>query len=87
MEGGIMQAALESCFKVEVQSDERFASQLVFRVVLETPQAVHASAEPRHAACLCCAAGGLVYDGWSKFDWNKLKLMVDRFGLWPWYKW
>jgi hypothetical protein len=35
----------------------------------------------------CTAAGGIVYDNWSKFDWTKLKMMMDQFGLWPWYKW
>lgn len=40
----------------------------------------------------CCAiilllAGGIVYHNWTKLDWNKLRLMIDKFGLWPWYKW
>lgn len=35
----------------------------------------------------CVAAGGIVTDNWSKWDWNKLQLMINQFGLWPWYKW
>jgi hypothetical protein len=36
---------------------------------------------------LCAAAGGIVKENWTKLDWTKLRLMIDQFGLWPWYKW
>lgn len=77
---------------VGVQRGERDAHGPALRC---SARRTHAGSLPTRApACLLRVSapqnsgdtGGIVWDGWSKLEWTKLKYMMYSLGLTPWYK-